>query len=62
MPGWPSPFAGRGLKQDRVEAAKWAILAGAAGLRDNWLDNEASKLTPDERQKTEQAIKTFLGR
>ena len=25
-------FAGRGLKQDRVEAAKWNILATTAGL------------------------------
>ena len=55
-------FAGRGLKQDRVEGAKWAILAAAAGLHDNWLDNQANQLTPDERKKTEQAIKIFLGR
>ena len=55
-------FAGRGLKQDHVEAAKWAILSASAGLRDPWLDSEAAKLTPEERQKAEQAIKLYLGR
>ncbi len=55
-------FAGRGLKQDRVEAAKWNILAASAGLRDARLDGESNKLTPDERKKVEQALKTYLGK
>jgi TPR repeat protein len=54
-------FAGRGLKQDRVEAMKWHILATSAGLRDPWLDEESKKLTPAERLKSEQVLRAFMG-
>ncbi len=55
-------FAGRGLKQDRVEAAKWNILAGTAGVRDAWLDDESAKLTPIERLKVQEAVRAYLGK
>ncbi len=55
-------FAGRGLKQDRVEAAKWNILATTAGVSDPWLDGESNKLTPDERKQVEKALRAYLGK
>jgi TPR repeat protein len=55
-------FAGRGLKQDRVEAMKWHILATSAGLRDTWLDSESEKLTPAERLKVQDVLRAYLGK
>ena len=55
-------FAGRGVKQDRVEAMKWHVLASTAGLRDDWLDGESNKLTPAERLQVQQLVRAYLGK
>jgi hypothetical protein len=46
-------FAGRGIPQNRVEAAAWHLLAAAQGLTDPWLDNALKDLSPDERGRAE---------
>ncbi len=45
--------AGRGVPQNRVEAAAWHLMAAAQGLADAWLDNALKDLSPDERARAE---------
>jgi hypothetical protein len=54
--------AGRGAPKNLVEAMKWHILARGAGVEDPWLDDQLATLTPDQRQKVEEAVRRFLGR
>ena len=39
--------AGRGLKPDPVEAAKWHVLASKGGRSDSWLDDFVNLVIPD---------------
>ncbi|MFL6804837.1 MAG: tetratricopeptide repeat protein, partial [Xanthobacteraceae bacterium] len=52
--------AGRGIAANPVEAAKWHIVAKAAGISDTWLDELVQKLTPAEREAAENAAKPWL--
>ena len=45
--------AGRGVPQNRVEAAAWHLMAAAQGLADACLDNALKDLSPDERARAE---------
>ena len=54
--------AGRGVRQDLVEAMKWHMLARAAGVSDLWLDGEMVKLNQTQRHAVEAAVHQFLGR
>ena len=53
--------AGRGVKQDVVEAMKWHILARGAGEKDPWLDDVLNKLTPAQKKAVEAAVHQFVG-
>lgn len=52
---------GRGVKKDVVEGMKWHLLSRAAGLRDEWLDSEMTKLTPEQRSAVEIAVRRYVG-
>ena len=54
--------AGRGLRQDLVEAMKWHLLARASGLNDAWLDGQLNKLSPTQRGAVEAAVHQYLAR
>ena len=43
-------MAGRGLTADPVQAAKWHILAGQAGIPDQTLDDFVAGLSADQRK------------
>ena len=45
--------AGRGVPQDRTQAAAWHLLAKMRGLNDVYLDEVMSTLPPAERTKAE---------
>jgi TPR repeat protein len=45
--------AGRGVPQNRVEAASWHLLAAAQGLSDKWLDDALKDLSREERARAE---------
>lgn len=51
--------AGRGVRQDLVEAMKWHILARANGLKDEFLDAQLPKLTASQREIVEEAVRKF---
>lgn len=53
--------AGRGLGKNVVEAARWHILARAAGINDPWLDGILATLTPAERTRVEDNLKREVG-
>jgi TPR repeat protein len=53
--------AGRGVKKDLVEGMKWHLLSKAAGLKDDWLDGEMTKLTPEQRQAVDAAVRRYVG-
>jgi TPR repeat protein len=52
---------GRGVRRDIVEAMKWHILARAAGQRDEFLEAELAKLTPQQRVAVDEAVRKFVG-
>ncbi|HYN00793.1 MAG TPA: sel1 repeat family protein, partial [Aestuariivirgaceae bacterium] len=41
--------AGRGLKPDPIEAAKWHVLAAKGGRTDAWLDEFVGRLSEKDR-------------
>jgi TPR repeat protein len=45
--------SGRGVPQNRVEAAAWHLAAAAQGLADPWLDGALRELSADERARSE---------
>jgi TPR repeat protein len=49
--------AGRGVDKNMVEAMKWHILARAAGLNDDWLDAQLSRLGARDRLAIEDAVR-----
>ena len=49
--------AGRGVNKDLVEAARWHLLARAAGVKDSWLDDMLTTLTPAERARVEDSMR-----
>ena len=53
--------AGRGFPKNLVQAAKWHTLAVQQGIKDPWLDDALKGLTPDERQKADEAVRKWLG-
>ena len=53
--------AGRGVKLDVVEGMKWHILSSSAGLKDTWLDDEMRKLTPEQREAVDRAVRQYIG-
>jgi len=53
--------AGRGVPQNKVDAAAWHLLAAAQGLSDSWLDNALKDLTADERTRAERLAAERLG-
>ncbi len=53
--------AGRGVAKDVVEGMKWHLLSRAAGLKDEWLDSEMTKLTPAQREAVDKAVRHFIG-
>ena len=52
---------GRGVAKDVVEGMKWHLLSRAAGLKDEWLDSEMTKLTPAQREAVDKAVRHFIG-
>jgi len=50
-------MAGRGLPTDPVQAAKWHILAGQAGVADPALDDFVAGLSDDQRKAAAAAAK-----
>lgn len=53
--------AGRGVKKDIVEGMKWHLLSRAAGLKDEWLDSEMNRLTPEQREAVDTAVRRYIG-
>ena len=53
--------AGRGVRKDLVEGMKWHLLSRAAGLKDEWLDGEMNKLTPEQRLAVDAAVRRYIG-
>ena len=53
--------AGRGVRKDLVEGMKWHVLATSAGLKDEWLDDEMRKLTPEQREAVDRAVRHYVG-
>jgi uncharacterized protein len=53
--------AGRGLPKDIIEAMKWHLLAKAAGIKDDWLDAELAKLSPQEKAGVEARLHHYMG-
>ena len=53
--------AGRGIKEDKLEASKWHILARAAGLADAYLDGVLNALTPEDKAKVDAAVRRQTG-
>ena len=53
--------SGRGVTRDVVEGMKWHLLSRAAGLKDEWLDSEMTKLTPAQREAVDKAVRHFIG-
>ncbi len=53
--------AGRGVSKDLVEAARWHVMARAAGIPDAWLDGQIAALTPAERVKVEEIVRRQIG-
>jgi uncharacterized protein len=51
---------GRGIARDRVQAAKWHILARAVGITDASLDTFLNSLTVDERTKVDEAVRAHI--
>jgi TPR repeat protein len=51
---------GRGVPANAVEAAKWAIVAKAAGVHDTWLDNFVQSLTSTDRDAAQHAAQPWL--
>ena len=51
--------AGRGIRTDAVEAAKWHLLARQAGVTDAWLDMFTQGLSQDTRDKAKAAAEAF---
>ena len=54
--------AGRGAKKDIVEAMQWHVLARAAGIEDEWLDDQMATLTARERLAVDEAVKKHVGK
>ncbi len=52
---------GRGVRKDLVEGMKWHLLSRAAGLKDEWLDSEMTKLTPEQRRAVDAAVRRYIG-
>jgi hypothetical protein len=52
--------AGRGMKEDPVEALKWHLAAKAGGAGDTFLDTFAGKLTAQQRAAAEKAAKPWI--
>ena len=53
--------AGRGVKENKIEAAKWHILARAAGITDEYLDGVLNALTVEEKGKVDAAVTKVTG-
>jgi TPR repeat protein len=51
---------GRGMTTDPVAAIKWHLIAKAGGLGDTFLDEFASKQTPEVRDAAEKAARPWL--
>ena len=51
--------AGRGIRTDGIEAAKWHMLARQAGLTDAWLDMFIQGLSQEARDKAKAAAEAF---
>ena len=52
--------AGRGVRKDGVEAARWHLLARAAGVADPWLDGVLANLAPADKAKVEDQLHQTL--
>jgi hypothetical protein len=53
--------SGQGVPMDKVEALKWHLVAKTAGKGDPFLDDEFSKLSPEDRAKGEALAHRWLG-
>jgi len=42
---------GAGVPQDRIEAAKWHLIAAKAGAKDDWLEDFIGRLSDGDRKK-----------
>jgi hypothetical protein len=51
---------GIGAPQDKIQGAKWHLVAKAAGNGDLMLDAEVGKLSPDDRAKAEALARRWL--
>ena len=51
---------GRGVPRNMIEAMKWHLLARSAGLPDEWLDGQLSRLTPAERAAVDEAVRKHV--
>ena len=51
---------GRGAPIDAKEAVKWYIVSKAAGAKDDWLDDYASKQTPEIRAAAQKEAEPWL--
>jgi TPR repeat protein len=54
-------LSGQGAPVDKVEALKWHLIAKTSGKGDPELDETFSTLSPEERAKSEQAARRWLG-
>ena len=53
--------SGQGAPMDKVEALKWHLVAKTAGKGDPFLDDELSKLSPEDRARAEALAHRWLG-
>ena len=53
--------AGRGVEKNLVEAMQWHLLARAAGLQDESLDQALTGLTPTQRAEVEAGVRQMIG-
>ncbi len=52
--------SGRGLPADPVGAARWHIIARAAGLSDTWMENFLQNMSPADRENAEKTAKFWM--
>ena len=54
--------AGRGVRQDDVEAMKWHIIARGNGDKDDWLEDRLPRLTKTQRAVVDEAVRKFASK
>jgi uncharacterized protein len=54
-------LSGQGAPIDKIEGLKWHLVAKSVGKGDPMLDEEFSKLSPEDHAKAEAAARKWLG-